>query len=358
MNVKFLLAVGTLAGTIIGAGIFALPYIFKAAGLASGFFYLALAAAAYIAVYLMYAEIILKNAGDHRFVGYVRMYLGKGLSGLAVLMTIVEMILVLTIYLILSQSFGNLITAYGSGLDKMIIFWLLGSAAIFVGLRRIAWLEFLITAGLIAIILFIFVLGLPKLSFSPEAPWINFKNFFLPLAPVLFALSGRVAIPAVVRLSGDFKKAIVAGLLISAVVYAVFVVSVLAISPTVSPDAVSGLAGYAPAGILAIIGIFGILSLISSYITIGFDVYKSLELDLLWPDWLKFLAVVLGPLTLYFLGLQNFLGLISFTGGIFLALEGILIIWMWLRAAQKKLSLPIILLLSIFIVALVYEMVK
>lgn len=359
INRNFLLSVGLLAGTIIGAGVFSLPYIFKAAGLTSGFFYLILAGVVYIVVYFMYAEIIAKTAGEHRFVGYTKIYLGKTMSFLAILMTVIQMILVLTIYLILSQSFGNLITTFGAPIEKMIVFWFLGSVSIFLSLRRIAWLEFLVTVGMIAIILLISFFGLQhweslgKIAFAPD--W---GKFLLPLGPILFALSGRVAIPAMMKFNTPIKKAIAWGVLIPVAAYGIFILSVMAISPEVSEDAVSGLIGNIPAWALVIVGIFGILSLLSSYITVGFDVYRSLELDLRFPHWLQFILIIFSPLVLYFAGFTNFIQLVSFVGGIFLALEGIFIIWMWLKMAKKQVSLPIALLGLVFLVALVYEILK
>src|SRR3990170_1628515 len=101
---QFLLPFGLLAGTIIGAGVFSLPYLFKFSGFALGFFYLALASFAYVVLYRMYADIIRETPGDHRFVGFARIYLGRYASWLAFLIAVVEGVLVLTIYLILSQS--------------------------------------------------------------------------------------------------------------------------------------------------------------------------------------------------------------------------------------------------------------
>ena len=98
---SFLLPTGLLAGTIIGAGIFALPYVFAKAGLVAGFFYLALGGIAYTVVHLMYADVIMRTRSAHRFPGYAGLYLGRFGFILAVLIGVLEMILVMTIYLIL-----------------------------------------------------------------------------------------------------------------------------------------------------------------------------------------------------------------------------------------------------------------
>ena len=121
---------------------------------------------------------------------------------------------------------------------------------------------------------------------------------------------------------------------------------------------VLGLIGYVPNWVLISVGIVGILAILSSYATIGLDVYSTLELDLKFSWWSRFAVIVFAPLILYFAGLNNFLGLVSFVGGVFLALEGIFIIWMWLKVTGKKFSLPIMALLLVFVMALVYEIIK
>lgn len=366
------LAIGLLTGTIIGAGIFALPYLFKTAGLLTGFFYLALGSVVYITVYGLYADVILRTAGEHRFVGYARRYLGRVPAAFSILMTIVETILVLTIYLILSLSFSRLIFPADQGISMLIIFWVIGSLSIFWGERRIAAYELLVTIGIVAIIVIVFLFGVPALDqlqagdWSPQASW-----WLLPLAPVLFALSGRVAVPPLIKILKDRRaiiKAISIGTILSAVVYALFAVSIIALSPAVSKDAVSGLVGVVPGIVLALIGAFGLLSLLSSYTTIGFDINKSLTLDLKLSGGLRILLVVVAPLALYFAGLQDFIVLIGFVGGIFLALESLFIIWMWQRANETSKNGPLLvsrnntflvgISMIVFVAALIYEFVK
>jgi len=367
----FLLAVGLLTGTIIGAGIFSLPFLFQAAGIGAGIAYLLIGAAVYIFIYTLYADIALRTPGEHRFVGYARLYLGKTAALASVVMTIIEVILVLTIYLILSQSFGRLVFGAGSENFTLLLFWVIGSLSLFWSVKRIAWFEFLITAGMIAIIALIFLFGLPRLpvltvgDFSANFPWL-----LLPLAPVLFSLSGRAGILPLLKLipAKQVVKAITIGTVLSALVYALFSVSVIVLSPVVSEDAVSGLVGSLPAFMMAAIGVFGLFSLISSYTTVGFDVYKSLELDIQASWWLRALVVVLGPILFFLAGLRSFLTLVGFVGGIFLALEGLMIIWMWVSANHiskrpplltKKITVAGLVGAGlVFAVALVYEIIK
>ncbi|MDO8467028.1 MAG: hypothetical protein Q7S83_02695 [bacterium] len=356
---QFFLPFGILAGTIIGAGVFSLPYIFRFSGISLGLIYLVIGSAAYIVVYRMYADIVRETPGDHRFVGYSRIYLGNRIGWLAILMTIIESILVLTIYLVLSESFAHLLVRAGAGVEKIIIFWFLASAAILLGLKKIAKIELAITSGILAIFAIVFFFGaknIGALSVVDIVPvW---GNLFWPLSAVLFSLSGRVAIPAVVKLGGPTNKVIFWGVAVPALVYGLFAFSVIAISPIVTEDAVTGLRAGIPYAVSWLVGVLGILSLISSYITVGYDVEKSLEYDLRTPYTLRFAMVMFGPILLYFGGLKDFLYLVGLTGGIFIALESIFIVWMWLKMKGRRMSVGAAALIVLFAVALGYEILK
>lgn len=371
---SYLLPIGLLAGTIIGAGIFALPYVFKVAGIGTGLFYLALGAVVYSAIHLMYADVILRTPGRHRFVGYTREYLGNNFFFPAILISVVEMIFVLTVYLVLSYSFANLITPLGAVVEKIILFWLFGSLGIFLSVRKLAELEFWITGMILAIIGLILFWGFKNIMiFSAVDFYPVLKNAFIPLAPVLFAISGRVAIPSLVdyfnaKKLPTLKKAVVWGTVVPALVYALFVFGVLMISPAPSEDAVSGLMNILPQWALSVIGVLGLFSLYSSYIVVGLDVRNILRYDIKLPSILSVLVVIGAPIFLYFIGFHDFIALVSFTGGIFLSLEGMFIIAIWLRANKvleappilfkKRFFVPAAALFLVFLVAMGYEVIK
>ncbi len=371
-----ILPAGLLAGTIIGAGIFALPFVFEKAGILTGLFYLIIFGVVFTLIHLMYAEVILKTEGDHRFPGYARTYLGNFGFWSTILTTVIGMIITLIIYLILSVSFINLIepTNFNNfGFFNLLFFWLLGSAAIFLEIRRLAFLESLITGGIIVIILIIAGYGLNFLDKINMASIFNIQNIFLPYGTVLFALAGRTAVPAVINyfqktdqsLSG-VKKPLILGTLAPALVYLLFVFGILGLSSIVSEDAISGLIGHVPDLILTLIGIFGLISLWSSYIVIGLDVKNTMRYDLKFPKILAGLTVIFSPLILFLLGFQNFLAMIGLVGGIFIALEGIFIVLMWRKLREikpepvifKKLN-PFIVyaLIIVFIGGIIYEII-
>lgn len=378
---SIILPASLLAGTIIGAGIFALPYVFEKAGILIGLFYLIIFSAVFTLIHLMYADIILRTKKNRRFSGYAEIYLGNWGKWLALLITIIGAIFVLTVYLVLSASFFNLIFQNsleikfltGQNIFNCLVFWFFGSLAILIGIKRLAILEFLIILGIAAIILIIFGYGFAGFEKIFSMPFLNLKYVFLPYGAILFSLAGRTAIPAVL---GYFRNnnqpqlkakiPIILGSLAPALIYLIFAFGILGLSENVSQDSISGLIDRLPPFILVLLGILGLISLWSSYIVIGRDVKKSFEHDFNFPEIFAGLTIILFPLFLYFFGFQNFLELVSSIGGIFIGLEGIFIVLMWLKACKssaekqdvfiKKLSSIIIcILFLIFICGAIYE---
>ncbi|MDP3999480.1 MAG: hypothetical protein Q8P76_02705 [bacterium] len=338
---QILFPASILAGTVIGAGIFSLPFVFKAVGLTTGLFYLALFSIFYLAVYLIYSDLIRKTPGEHRLVGYAKIYFGRLGFGAALFIGLIQLFFVLTIYLILAPSFSQLFIA-DNFIYHLIAFWILGSTAILLNVRKIALLEFLMVAGILAIIFIIFGSGLKDFLGTFQG-WGKLNLFsFSVVGPILFSLSGTLIIPEIIgyfresRLSFSFlKPSLILGSLAPALAYAVFVMGIWGLSSVVSEDAVSGLAGRVSPVLLAVVGVLGFLSLISSYIVIGLNARKVLEHDLSWPAGLSASLVIFLPVILYFLGLQSFIGLVSLVGSVFLPLEIILIVAIWLKARKN-----------------------
>ena len=77
MNKKFWATTFTLTGTIIGAGILGLPYVFAKSGFLAGLFWLIVLGAVMIFVNLALGEITLRTKGAHQLSGYAEKYLGK-----------------------------------------------------------------------------------------------------------------------------------------------------------------------------------------------------------------------------------------------------------------------------------------
>lgn len=366
-----ILPVSLMAGAIIGAGMFSLPYLFHQTGLILGLTVLAILTMVVAFIHLLYADIIIQTNGDHNFISYTKKYLGENASRAAFFMTIIEMIIVLIIYLVLASKFINSFLPNSWVLATVLLFWLVGSIAIFWNLKEMSLIQFLIMAGMAVIVSFVLIFGIfnggsEKLlaEIYPPIGGLNFNNVFALIGPILFALSGRVVIVEVVKYFApkkpllEIKKTIILGTIIPAIVYGFFVLSVLALSESVSVDAISGLIGNFPPFLVASFSILGLLAIWTSYIAVGFDVKNILQVDLNLSVLKSGIIVVFLPILLYFAGLTDFIFLISLVGGLFLALEGIFIVRMWQKLHKTVGGIFLHVAIFILYITLIYEIWK
>jgi len=360
---NFFLAVGILAGTIIGAGVFSLPYIFTKLGVLTGLFYLVVFSLIFYLVHIKYAEV-LRSEGheEHHFSYFARKYFSRFWGWMASGLVVFELLFGLTIYLILSKGFVELM--FGNvGLWVVILFWFLSSILIFWNARWMGWAEVFGGLGIVVITLFVFLGGgdghLGKISLVES---LSFWEAFLPFGPLLFAFAGRAAVSKVVGFYRELpkgkkfplKKAIFWGTFLPVFVYILFIFGVLRLVPGVSPDTLGSL-GSLPQDILYLIGAVGLLVVWTSYFVLGSNVYDILKFDVFRRRGLAGLIAFFGPLVLYLLGLKSFIFAISITGGLFLALESMFVVSMWIKikdGAGIFLMTPLYL---VFILSVLYQ---
>lgn len=363
---NFLLAVGILAGTIIGAGVFSLPYVFSELGVLTGLFYLIIFGLIYYLIHRRYVDILQSEEWEeHHFSYFARKYLSKFWGRVSSGLVILEIVFALTIYLILSKSFAGLIFG-ATGTWVVIAFWVLSSILVFSKGSLAGWSELVGGLGILLITFLILLGGGSEgaVSAPAAAPFEPFL-FLLPFGPLLFSFSGRAAVSKVVtfyrelpkRKRFPLKKVILWGTLVPAFVYLVFVLGVLRISQHVSPDTVGGLAGL-PYKFLLMIGVTGLLSLWTSYFVLGGNIYDILRFDILKKNGPAALIVILAPLALYFLGFQNFIATVSIAGGFFVALEAIFVNTMWLKMKKMKGLFWTIPLYLVFVISILYQILR
>lgn len=360
---ELLIPAALLSALIIGAGMFSLPFIFNRAGIVTGIFYLVALTLVLAAVHLMYAEVIGRTPGDHRFVGYAKIHLGKAGFILSIFTAIFTIILVLLIYLVLAPSFFRLIFPGMAPLTGVLLFWLVGTMAVLAGVKKMASLESGIVVVIILFVLALFFSGITSPDFHPTAlPLYNSGFIFLPFGAVLFSLGGRAAISSIreyfrkEKISEKrFPAAIILGTALPAVVYLFFVIGVISFSKgMVTEDAVSGIV-FSPF-LLKIFGVVGLLTLWTSYVFLGLELRGIFRLDFKIKKIAADSAVVFLPLAIYLAGVSDFIVLVGVAGGIFSGLESVLVVSMW-QKLKKRLS-PAFFLIPVFLAGAVYEAIK
>ena len=335
MDRYFVGAVASLVGTIVGAGIFGVPFVFVRAGFWAGAGLFVLLTALMLVLHLMYAEIVERTSVSHREMGYARLYLGKKAGDFVALAVVFGAFGALIAYILIANEFLNILFGplFSNTIAWGIIFWGILSLAILKGLKTISRLEVVMLFALMAVLSVIILRGLPLVN-SVNFTNINWGNILVPYGVILFSLGGFQAIPEMSAIFGkekkNFKKAVITGILISAFLTFAFAFVVVGISGlSASEEAISGLIPFMGREIVFAGAIFGILALATSYLVIGVNLKESFMYDRnIPPFWSNFL-IVATPMLLVLLGIQSFIQVISVTGAVLGAVLGVMIAFLF-----------------------------
>ena len=195
-----LLALSTFCGTIIGVGLFGLPYVTAKVGFLPMIFYFLVLGAVMTLIHLIYGEIVLRTPGKHRLPGYNRLYLKSPLlEALSYLSTIVGLTGALLAYLVVGGEFlTNLLQPYlgGSPLLYSSVFFSLGFLMIYFGSGPVSKTEFFSLGIFFFVQAVLLAKALPYLEPNHfTTAQLNPSNFFLPYGVILFSLAGTSVIP-------------------------------------------------------------------------------------------------------------------------------------------------------------------
>jgi len=369
---KIINATLVLVGTIIGAGIFALPYIIYKSGFLSGIFYFVFLGCVVLLLHLFYGEIVLRTNDKCRIVGFAERYLGKWGKVLVFTSILVSIFGSLLIYLILGGRFLEIIFPYHhSPILYVLLFWLFTSILIIADWKGAANLNSLMTALLIVAVLVIIFKGLTKINFS-NFSLINWSYIFLPWGAIFYSLSGGSAIPEMREIIGEktkfLKKTIIIGSIIPILIYFLFCFVVIGVvGKSITDEAISSLGPFLGHGILYLGAIFGFFNIATSYLVLGIVLKKIFIYDLKMKKFLASGFVCFVPPVLYLLGFYNFIQIIVFLGLWLGAVDGVLMLIMHKRAQrlgdrepEYSIKLPgliYVFLSLVFILALVFRFV-
>ncbi len=338
---NFIQATSILVGTIVGAGIFGLPYAFSKVGFIPGIFYLLFLGIVFLITMFCYAEVTLRTKGDMEMSGYVRRYLGKKWQILITISLVLGGFSASIAYTIGVGQFLHAILGPvlgGSQVFWSLCFWTLASILVFKGIGIVSKIELFMAFGLIVIVLIIFVMSYSYIDIDNLKSF-RLENLFFPYGSVLFALGGATAIPTMRRMLRknvkSLKKSIILGLSIPIFIYIIFSLTVIGVNgQNVSETAITGLARATNSSVLLIGGIFGILAMTTSFLALAHILSELFKRDYNIPRFPAWALTVFVPLIIFLLGLRSFIVVISFAGGILSGIQGIALITSYYRAKK------------------------
>ncbi len=363
---SFIGALSVFIGTIVGVGIFGLPYIALKSGFLLVIIYFLFLSIVAIFIHWLYAKVCLGTDGVHRFPGYIRQYLGKTWEKVSFLNLGVGLTGALLAYLIVGGEFLKLLFSNwfgGNSLIYSLIFFSFGSYLIFKGIKSVSQIETWLIIALFVLLFVFFIKTFPFINTDYFAA-VNPKNFFLPYGVILFSLWGSALVPEVKEmLKGDgiaLKKLIIFGIIISTLIYLFFIYIIFgSCGNSTSKEAISGLSIVLGDNIIKFGFIFGVLACFTSFIALGLTLKKVFWYDFGFSKNLSWFIACFLPLFLFLIGLREFIEIIGFIGAVAIGIEGILVVFLYKQFLKQKYSYkmnPVYYLLSmLFILGIVFE---
>lgn len=369
---NYFLAIATLVGTIIGVGIFTLPFVFYQSGIIFLPIYMVIFGFIQYYLHLLFAEVILSTNSYHRLPGYVEKYSGKKLKYFTLTLAMLSDYGVIIAYIIVGGLFFNQLLSPlfgGNVLFYTTALFAIESLIVFCGIKLIAEFEFVAAFLMVIVIGLIAWKGRTYFSLN-NYNVIQLSNIFMPYGPVFFAVGGATAIPLVCKLldknKEKIKSAIFWGTMVPLVVMSFFIIIAIGITGNnITPDALSSFSLIFKDGVIFFSLIFGLLAISTSFLTIT----QALEETFVWDFKIKkiiawFLACIM-PYLLYLVGLQNLTKIISIVGAFGGGAFGIILLWLVIQVKKRgdkesiinnKINKFIICILSLlFIFGFIYE---
>jgi len=332
--------VATLTGTIIGAGIFAIPYVIAKAGLWTGLLIVLIVGGVMLLVNLMLGEVILRTHDHHQLSGLAEKYLGKKGKHLMAMSMLVGVYGALVAYIIgAGESFAVLFG--GSPGVWSAIFFLIMSLLLLKGIKVLTKAE-----GALAIAKALLFLGVIIVLFTQPLKYdglasFNLGSIMLPFGVVLFAFLGTAAVPEVeegMHKSRKYlKKALLIGSIIPIIAYSLFAIGVIGITGRETTEvATVGISQLLGPGASLLLNGFAAVAMTTAYLGLSFAVRDTFRYDYKLKDMVAWILTIIIPVAIIVLGAKSFVGAIEIAGSFGGGLAGILIVLMHGRRGTRK----------------------
>lgn len=340
----------TFCATIIGVGIFVLPYIAAKVGFIEMLVYFALLTVPVIIIHRLLAYIAWGTDGIGSIPDYADRYLGPNVRNFVLFISATRVVGVLLAYILLGGFFlQSLLRPYFGGKEIFYTtaFFIFASFLIYKkeadgesGKRDLFALFF----GFIALFV-LTVKALPVFDFSYLNNGINIQEAALPFGVILFALWGLHTVPMLkkeAQESGGIKeyiKAIDLGIIISALFYVAFFAVILGVSGArTSQDALSKFVEIVGGNVVKIGFVFGLFIILDSFLALGVSLRDIFHTDAKLSRVISWVFACFLPLSLFLMGFKDYVSIISIVGAFLFAMEGIIVILMYQRFSSQVLQ--------------------
>ncbi|GBD34611.1 hypothetical protein HRbin35_00347 [bacterium HR35] len=324
--------------TIIGLGVFVLPYAFLQ-GKLWFIFWLGFWFIVFYIIHLIFAEIIFQTKEKHNLPGLAAIYLHPNLKHLVWIFDYFGMMGVFWIYLLSLEKFWGTIFPDKTFLVKLIfvffnLFFITKNLKIFAGFETIL--------GISIIFLFLII----SFWFGIKADINNFTNlfnfqgdFFLPYGVLLFAFSGISAVPLVFDLVGKekekFRKINLFSLVLVTSIYLFYSLSIIGfLGNKTSEISLDVLKPFIPLPLFLFILILVTFNIM--LVDLAFYLKRGLQADYGLSERRTNLILIFSILLLLFLPANSLIKIISLISDVFLGFNLLILNLIYLKLKEKK----------------------
>jgi amino acid permease len=311
-------------GTIIGAGVFAVPAMIGAWGIIPGTLGFMAVALIVLSVHLYLTEAALAYRPQARLTGFARHWLGPNAAAIGGVSLTLQIYGGALAYLILGGQFLAVL-AHQVGIDLplsvwQLLFWAVVACVVALKLNQLSRVAAFVTWLMVTTMLLI--IGSLIGRIHPELVTVLPQHFtFEPYGVFLFALMGLNVIPELETIvagkAGDMRLAVTRGTLGAAFLIYTFGVTVWLASGGVLGRSPTDVIALLPPALAFIVPLFGFLAVTTPFVTTMFDLRSMFHFDYHMRSWLAWIAALGIPLLLLLLTTHDFLAIIGFVGSIF-----------------------------------------
>ncbi|MFO0764995.1 MAG: aromatic amino acid transport family protein [Patescibacteria group bacterium] len=328
---SWLKATFSMMGTIMGAGLFALPAAFSYVGLWWGTVLFWILAFGALATHLSLTRELLETGDKHRLGYFVGKYFGKNAKMIPAVTYPLHLLSTNYAYILLGGGFLaaclQIFSVSIPELSAIVLFWFLFAAISISGNSAVARAETYITAAMVTALLMLSALQWPAITFDVTGA--TRSGWAVAMGIFLFAVSGFSGIGEAVQMVGRSRKEAYSAIIVSTMVSAglswIFGVAFYLASHGAIGERVIEFNSYVPMAFFWLLPVLGLTGISSSYITASAELKSVFALDF---GWTKTLAAVLAyclPIILLVFVSREFVKVIAFIGSVFIGINAAMI---------------------------------
>lgn len=322
-----------MIGSIVGVGVFGLPYAFAQGGFGLGLLELLFLGGMLVILQLMLGEIVAQTPGHHRLVNYIGIYTSRFWKWVTLVALAFGVWGAMLAYMLVGGTFLHLLLSPILGGDPALYSYVLAiiaSVLVFGGLVFASRIEYWVVAALLFLFTFIILASAPLIDFSHYST-LNLQDFFIPYGVILFSLSGMGIVPELKDVLGEKHKrmlspVIMTGMGIIVVLYALFAFAVVGVTGAdTSWMAFEGLVPHLGDTFRIVATLLGSLTILSIYMVLGVELLNTFKFDFNLRHGAAWFLVCAVPIVLFAMGMREFIDIIGFVGSVFGGILGILV---------------------------------